>query len=166
MILGFCRQFLGNNLALFLSAVIFALLHFLNLPSSGVAGEAPKWWSGFAALALMGGGLPSYSIFAWAFGTLLLAGVVLGWMTIRTGSLWASIGLHGSWVFFQQLFNSIAGYHHPESGSFLPFVGPSQCHGAVPVGLDALVSLFFAGVLAAVLLRNRPEPRQYTRCSC
>jgi len=87
--------------------------------------------------------------------------MILGWMTIRTGSLWASIALHGSWIFSQQLFNSIAGYHDTDSGSFLPFVGPSQCHGAVPVGLDALFSLIFAGVLAAVLLRNRPKPKQY-----
>ena len=161
VILGFFRQFLGNNLAIFISAVIFAVLHFLNLPSTGVAGELPHWWSGLAAFASMRGGLPSWPVLAWAFGTLLLAGMILGWMTIRTGSLWASIALHGSWIFSQQLFNSIAGYHHTDSGSFLPFVGPSQCHGAVPVGLDALFSLIFAGVLAAVLLRNRPKPKQY-----
>ena len=165
VILGFFRQFLGNNLAIFLSAVIFASLHFLNLPASGIGGEEPHWWSGLAALASVGGGLPLWPLFAWAFGTLLLAGMILGWMTIRTGSLWASIGLHGSWIFSQQFFNSIAGYQHSDSGTYFLFVGPSQCHGAVPVGLDALLALCIAGVIAAVLLRNRVKPKQYTRCS-
>ena len=165
VILGFLCQFLGNNLAIFFSALIFASLHFLNLPAKAGGGEAPYWMSGLSSLSSLGSSLPPWPIFEWAFATLFLAGVVLGWMTIRTGSLWASIGLHGSWVFSQQLFNSIAGFTHPELGSFLPFVGPAQCHGAVPVGLAALLSLIFAGVIAAVLLRNHPKRRQFTRCT-
>ena len=165
VILGFLRQFLGNKLAIVFSAMIFASLHFLNLPAAGGGGGAPDWVSGLASLSSLGGSLPPWPIFGWAFATLFLAGAVLGWMTIRTGSLWASIGLHGSWVFSQQLFNSIAGFTSPASGSFLPFVGPAQCHGAVPVGLYALLSLAAAGVLTAVLLRNRPTRRQFTRCT-
>jgi membrane protease YdiL (CAAX protease family) len=163
VILGFLRQSLSRWMAIVCSALIFAGLHFLNLPSSGNEKVAPTAWSGLTALASLREGLPSWPIFGWAFATLLLAGIILAWMTTRTGSLWAAIGLHGSWVFTQQFFNSIAGFRHLPAGALLPYVGPAQCHGAVPIGLDALASLLLAALIAVLLLRNRPSSRLYTR---
>lgn len=165
VLLGFLRQFLGRWIAIVCSALIFSGLHFLNLPSSGVEKTPPTWTSGLSSLASLREGLPSWPLLGWAFGTLLLAGIILAWMTTRTGSLWASIALHGSWVFIQQLFNSIAGYRHLPPEAFLPYVGPAQCHGAVPVGVDALLALLLAGVIAILLLRKRPWPRLYARVS-
>ena len=162
VILGFLRQSFSRWIAICCSALIFAGLHFLNLPSSGNEKVAPTVWSGFSALSSLDQSLPPWPLFGWAFATLLLAGIILAWMTTRTGSLWASIGLHGSWVFAQQFFNSIAGFRHLPAGALLPYVGPAQCHGAVPIGLDALGSLLLAGLLAALLLRKRPWPHLYT----
>jgi len=161
LMLGFFRQFLGNGFAIFCSACLFALLHFMNLPSVGPAEEKPHWWSGLVAFYHLGSTLPPTPIMAWAFGSLFLAGCILAWMTVRTGSLWASIGLHGCWIFGQQLFNSMTSYRHLSSEAFLPFTGPAQCHGAVPIGLDTLFSIFLAGALAVILLRRRPRPRSF-----
>jgi hypothetical protein len=165
VILGFLRQFLGTGVAIIVSAVIFATLHFLNLPSSGAHEEAPSWWSGLVALTALGKGLPPWPILGWAFATLFFAGILLGWMTTQTGALWASIALHGSWIFGQQFFNSLSSYRHIPPDAFLPFVAPAQCHGAVAVGLDALFALLIAALLAVILLRKRQRPHQYNLCS-
>ena len=165
VILGFLRQFLARWIAIAVSALLFAALHFLNLPSSGKENIPPHWWSGLSALASLGEGLPAGPLLGWAFGTLFVAGLLLAWLTTRTGSLWASIGLHFSWVFAQQFFNSIARYPDLPSGAFLPLVGPAQCHGAVPIGLVPFFCLLLAGGIAALLLRKCPWPRFYTRVS-
>jgi membrane protease YdiL (CAAX protease family) len=161
VILGFLRQALGNGLAIFGSAVIFAGLHFLNLPSSQSTEEIPRWWSGLDSFYTMGRTLPPWPIMAWAVGTLVLAGIILAWMTTRTGSLWASIALHACWIFGQQFFNSITSYRHIPADAFLPFAGPAQCHGAVPIGLDAIFSLLLAGALSVSLMRKRARPREF-----
>jgi hypothetical protein len=162
VILGFLRQSLSRWIAIVCSALIFAGVHFLNLPASATK-TVPTWSSGLSALASLRDALPPLPIFLWTFATLLFAGIILGWLTTRTGSLWASIGLHGSWVFIQQLFNSIASYRHLPPELFLPYVGPAQCHGAVPIGLEALIALLLAGALAAIFMRHRPRPRLYNR---
>ncbi len=161
IILGYFRQFLGNWFAVFFSAVIFAALHFLNLPSPVGSEGPPQWWSGLASLQAIESTLPPWPLLAWSFGTLLLAGIILGYMTVRTGSLWASITLHGCWIFAQQLFNSMTSYRPLPADAFLPFVGPAQCHGAVPIGLDALFSILLAGGIAHIWLKSRPKPRPF-----
>ncbi|MEI6323324.1 MAG: CPBP family intramembrane glutamic endopeptidase [bacterium] len=165
VILGFLRQFLSRWMAITISAVIFASLHFLNLPSSGKEVVPSQWWSGFSLLISLGENLPAWPMSAWAFATLFAAGILLAWLTTRTGSLWAPIALHGTWILAQQFFNSMARYRDLPSEAFLPIVGPAQCHGAVPVGLDALLCLVVAGMISAFMLRNRPWPRIYTRVS-
>jgi hypothetical protein len=95
-----------------------------------------------------------------AFLTLFAAGLILGWMTVRTGSLQAPIGLHAFWILGQQLFNKAAAFHVVPPGGLLPFIGPSQCNGMVPVGILPLGALLLAGFLAAVLLRKRRVPSE------
>ena len=111
-------------------------------------------------LGAIGGALPPFPILALAFLSLFAAGLILGWLTVRTGSLHAAIGLHAFWIFGQQLFNKAATYHVVPAGGLLPFIGPSQCNGMVPVGLLPLGALLLAGFLAAVLLRKRPVPSE------
>ena len=109
-------------------------------------------------LGSIGSALPPWPILVLAFATLFAAGLILAWMTIRTASLWAGFGLHSCWILWQQLFNAAAGFQVTPSGGLLPFFGPSQCNGMVPVGLVPLASLLIAGVLAALLLRKREHP--------
>jgi uncharacterized protein len=161
VLLGFFRQFMTPAAALIFSSLIFSGVHFLNLPASGATAVIPCWWSGLAMLWAVGSTLPAWSLTAWAFATLFAAGILLGWLTIRTGSLWASVGLHGSWVFGQQLFNSAARFQASSPEAMLPLAGPSQCHGAVPVGVAPLLSLLCAAVLAFLLLSRRPRPTRH-----
>lgn len=155
VLLGFFRQSMKASWAIVFSALLFAALHFFNLPSMS-GREVPRWWEGLSALVTMGHTLPSGSLFFWSFASLALAGMILAWVTIRTGSLWTAIGLHGCWIFGQQLFAGMAAYRGETPEGYLPWFGPAQCHGAVPVGIVPLFSLIVAWGVAALLLRGRP----------
>lgn len=155
VLLGLLRQVMIPQAGVFLAAIPFALLHFFNLPRG--EGESVAWWSGLSSLAQVMASLPPWPLLLWGLATLFFAGLLLGWLTVRTGSLYAAIGLHGVWIFGQQLFNKVSVFQ-PESASLLPFIGPSQCSGAVPTGLIPLGALMLGGFLAAVLLRKRPLP--------
>lgn len=160
VLLGFLRQVTIAPVAIVLSAVIFAAVHFLNLPPGSPSDLPPRWWSGLAVLSAIGGALPPLPVLSLAFLTLFSAGIILGWLTVRTGSLHAAIGLHAVWILGQQLFNKAAAFHVVPPGDFLPFIGPSQCSGMVPVGIVPLAALLLAGFLTAVLLRRRPMPAE------
>jgi len=161
VLLGLLRQVMVPSVAVFLAAIPFALLHFFNLPrgASGSGGEVESvnWWSGLHSLSQAMTSLPPLSLLLWGLATLFCAGLLLGWLTVRTGSLHAAIGLHGVWILGQQLFNKVSVFQ-PELAVLLPFIGPSQCSGAVPTGLVPLGALLLGGFLAAVLLRKRPLP--------
>lgn len=160
VLLGFLRQVMIAPVAIVVSAAIFAAVHFLNLPPGSPSDPSPHWWSGMAMLAAIGGALPTFPVLLLAFLTLFAAGLILGWMTVRTGSLQAAIGLHAFWILGQQLFNKAAVFHVVPPGGLLPFIGPSQCNGMVPVGILPLGALLLAGFLAAVLLRKRRVPSE------
>jgi membrane protease YdiL (CAAX protease family) len=155
VLLGLLRQVMVPAAAVVLAAIPFALLHFFNLPRGG--DEAIAWWSGLASLARVITSLPPWPFLLWGLATLFVAGLLLGWLTVRTGSLHAAIGLHGVWILGQQLFNKVSVFQ-PDPSALLPFIGPSQCSGAVPTGLIPLGALLLGGFLAAVLLRKRPLP--------
>jgi membrane protease YdiL (CAAX protease family) len=154
VLLGLCLRFLGPFASILLSSVIFAGVHFFEIPHVDPIAASPRWLSGLDLLLSAGGGASSPGLFVWAFSTLCGAGILLGLITRRTGSLWAAIALHGSWILGQQVFNKASAFH----ASMLPFAGPAQCHGMVPVGLTPLFSLLVAGVIAALLLRGRERP--------
>lgn len=158
VLLGFLRRVTIPPVAITVSAIIFAAVHFLNLPHGSGSALPVHWWSGLAALAQAGSSLPSLPVLTLAFTTLFTAGLILGWLTLRTGSLHAAIGLHALFILGQQLFNKAASFRLDPPDALLPFVGPSQCSGAVPVGLLPLAALLLGGLLAAVLLRRRPMP--------
>lgn len=155
VLLGLLRQVVVPSAAVVLAAIPFAFLHFFNLPRG--EGESVTWWSGLASLAQVVASLPPWPLFLWGLITLFAAGLLLGWLTVRTGSLHAAIGLHGVWILGQQLFNKVTVFQ-PDSAALLPLIGPPQCSGAVPIGLVPLGALLLGGFLAAVLLRKRPLP--------
>jgi uncharacterized protein len=158
VLLGLLRQVMVPSAAVILAAIPFAIIHFFNLPRGGVGdGENITWWSGLSSLAQAMASFPSWPLLLWGVATLFLAGLLLGWLTVRTGSLHAAIGLHGVWILGQQLFNKVSVFQSDLAG-LLPFIGPSQCSGAVPTGLIPLGALLLGGFLAAVLLRKRPLP--------
>ena len=159
VLLGFFRQAMPPLPAIIFSSLVFAAVHFLNIPPSGAGiSEALAWWSGLHQLSAIGGALPPWRILIWSLLTLFTAGVILSWLTIRTGSLWASIGLHGLFIFSQQALNVVSGYTALPQDKFLPLLGPPQCNGMVPVGLMPMVALLLTGCLAVLLFRRRRQP--------
>jgi membrane protease YdiL (CAAX protease family) len=163
VLLGLLRQVVVPSVAVFLAAIPFAILHFFNLPRAGVGGgiggggESVNWLSGLSSLAQVISSLPPWPLLLWGGATLFLAGLLLGWLTVRTGSLYSAIGLHGVWILGQQLFNKVSVFES-DTVALLPLIGPSQCSGAVPTGLIPLGALLLGGFLAVVLLRRRPCP--------
>ena len=164
ILLGFFRQAMSPLAAIIFSSLVFALVHFLNIPPS-VSGihTVPSWWSGLQQLSAIGGALPPWRILIWSLMTLFTAGVILAWLTIRTGSLWASIGLHGLFIFSQQALNVVSGFTAIPSTKYLPFIGPPQCNGMVPIGLFPMGALVLTGCLAGLLFRTRRQPLRYEK---
>lgn len=157
VLLGLLRQVMIPSAAVVCSAIPFALLHFVN-PPRGESGATVAWWSGLSSIWEAGSALPPAPLLLWGLATLLAAGLLLGWLTVRTGSLHASVGLHGVWILGQQLFGKAAAFRVDSPAAWLPLLGPPQCSGAVPIGLVPLVALVLGGCLAFLLLRKRPLP--------
>lgn len=93
----------GPWLGIGIGALVFASLHFRTPPPDWQLGE-PGTWSCALNLAI------GQSIgFFWTAGAahftnLVLAGLCLGLLTWRTGSLWAAIGLHAGWVVVRSVY--------------------------------------------------------------
>lgn len=99
ILLGLWLRFVRPVPAVAGAALMFAFLHFLDPPKSMVFEDPRHPLAGFQ---LLGGVLLHFTeprFFVTDFLTLLLVGVILGWMRLRTGTLWFGIGLHAGWVF-------------------------------------------------------------------
>ncbi len=78
------------------TAAMFSFLHFLDPPGSARAVDA---LSGFHMLGSMLSQYTDPRFLIADFGTLFAAGLLLGWLRIRSGTLWLPIGIHAGWVF-------------------------------------------------------------------
>jgi len=102
------------TLALTFSSFLYALLHFFQKPLSP---EAIHWNSGFITIFGMFKGFADLEMLIPGFFVLTLAGYILGLLYQDTGSLYASIGLHASWVFFVKIYASVT-YARPEASAW------------------------------------------------
>ena len=102
-------QWLGWRAGVILSALIFALAHFLKIPES-LDHQPVNIGSGLAGLGAafsdLGSDLLLPANFAKAL-NLFLVGVILGGTFLRAGSLWFNAGLHGGWIFGMLLFTGL-----------------------------------------------------------
>jgi uncharacterized protein len=88
-------------LALFISATVYALVHFFSRP------EAPDevgWATGIALLPRMMRGFGDIDRLIPGFFNLALAGIILGYAFHRTRHLFFAIGLHAGWIFWLKTF--------------------------------------------------------------
>jgi hypothetical protein len=84
------------------------------------------------------------------FCTLWAVGFLLGWMRLRTRSLWLPIGLHAGWVFGIGLFAGIARASKPVArDQLLPWVGETLKSGLIPLGVLVLTGAVLAAVTRA-----------------
>jgi membrane protease YdiL (CAAX protease family) len=102
-IFGGLRKFFHWPVALVVSSLIYALVHFMHRADfSGAVG----WNSGLALLPRMLAGFADFQAFIPGFLNLTLAGVLLGLAYQRTGNLYFSIGLHAGWIFWLKTYGT------------------------------------------------------------
>lgn len=117
------------------AALVFALVHFLRVPSSAwPAGGPVPWWSGFAVAWRSLTALPQ-TLDGAVFGGLVLAGAILCLLFLRHGTLLAPIGLHAGWVWAAQIHRRLIEVEAPTAA----WGGRTMIDGAVPLGLLVLL---------------------------
>jgi CAAX protease family protein len=102
-IFGGLRKFFYWPLALMVSSMAYALVHFLRRADfSG----AVHWHSGLILLPRMMGGFVDFQALVPDYLNLTLVGILLGLAYQRTGNLYFSIGLHAGWVFWLKTYGA------------------------------------------------------------
>ncbi len=151
VLLGLCLRSMKPVAAVLASSVAFALVHFLRVAKSD-SDPAVDWLSGFAQLPQAFSGAPPWPLLGWGILSLLLAGILLASVTVRTRSLFLPIGLHAGWIIGQQGLQWLAKFHIKPPEALLPWVGPNVVSGAVPTGLIPVGMLLFTSAVAAYYL--------------
>ncbi len=100
-VFGGLRKFFYWPLALVISSMIYALVHFLR--PADFAGTV-TWSSGLALLPRMLSGFVDFHALVPGFFSLTLVGTLLGLGYQRTGNLYFSMGLHAGWIFWLKTY--------------------------------------------------------------
>ena len=132
LLLGILLRDLRALPATFLTAFLFAIVHFLKAPDR--TSELVTWYSGFKSVAHSFGQFADPIMVLAAFTTLFLLGWILADARLRTRSLWLPIGLHSGWIFVSGIVGKMT--KRPE---ILPWLGRNLLIGLIPLGL-ALIS--------------------------
>ena len=144
LLLGLWLRFSKPAAACIGTSLVFAFVHFLNLPDGVVIADPTHLMAGFELLGKILLHFADPLFFVTDFATLLVVGLILAWARLRTGALWFSIGLHAGWVAAFKLFNLLfqAVSEHP----LRPWgVGDSLRAGLLPLltlGITAIVCHF------------------------
>jgi membrane protease YdiL (CAAX protease family) len=153
VILGICLWSLRPRGAIAVSAVLFAVLHFIKPARAKLAPAEIEWWTGWSQLLSFPAAWPEPLILFSGVFSLLVAGWILGRAAVATRSLWLPIGLHAGWILAQQSSQVFLRPAAGEAEATWPWVGPNLVSGAVPTGLLPLGVLILTGVLVGVYLR-------------
>jgi membrane protease YdiL (CAAX protease family) len=149
---GLAVRGFGKVVGVGLVAVCFAVVHFIR-PSKEIDAEV-TWLTGFVQITRIFGGAPGPVLLIFGLLALVLVGLILGWVTVRTRSLALAIGLHCGWVAGQQAFQWFAKYRVKPADALLPWVGPNVLTGAVPTGLLPLAVLVLTGFVVLLYVRH------------
>ncbi len=103
----------NSSLAVILSALFFASLHFKKIPDT-------LWPENTTVTFISGFYIAFYTVtsflvtFSWIkFLNLFLVGVLLNLLFLRKKSLWPCIGLHAGWVWFRALYKKVFESQYP-----------------------------------------------------
>lgn len=130
LLLGLLLRTMSNRNALLSGTFVFALVHFLKPPEGWQIADAEiTWTSGFLVLRQIAVGFGDVDFLLAEFATLFAVGWVLAQARMKTGALWAGIGLHGGWIFGLKYFSSLTRYQD----GWLPWVGSNLKIGVMPL---------------------------------
>jgi len=152
-ILGIAQRTLTNWMAIIFTSGLFAIVHFLKPPETGVADVDVHWYSGFDLLTRTFWQFGEPNLLIWGVSTLFIVGLVLGYARVRTRSLWMPIGLHAGWVVSKMSFSVMT----RRSGETWPWFGADILVGLVPV-----LSLIGTGLVVWWWL-NHADQKRYSR---
>jgi len=153
VLLGLCLRAMKPAAAAGVSAAVFAVVHFMRVAKPEVPVPV-DWLSGFGQLPQVFSSAPAWPILGWGIFSLLLAGLILAFATLRTRSLFLAIGIHAGWILGQQGLQWAAKFRIKPADALLPWVGPNVVSGAVPTGLVPVCTLLITAALAALYLRH------------
>lgn len=130
-------------MALGMSAVFFALVHFLHPPAGLNVPDPDASGTGFTMLKQLASQFGEPRAVFGAFAPMLALGGTLAYARWRTASLCLPIGLHAGWLFVNSILGSITiSSSHPKSVMWV-ISGPSTGGGLVPL-LGILITGFLA----------------------
>lgn len=158
VVLGICLWTLSRRGAIFVTTLLFVVVHFVKPAKTAIAPEAVRWSSGFTEALRFSDGLPGGWLLLSGMASLFVAGWILGSAAVRTKSLWLPIGLHAGWILAQQSSGVFLRPATADAAALLPWVGPNLVSGAVPTGLLPLAVLLATGVLVGLYLRHVFRP--------
>ncbi len=144
--LGIFLRAMRPATALGLSAVLFALVHFLNSPPGLNVVDPDAAGVGFEMLGKIAAQFSEPRGVFGIFSPLLALGFVLAYARWRTASLFLPIGLHTGWIFVHGLLGSVT--LAPSSADSFMWVISGL---ALNQGLVPLAGIVIAGVLANYL---------------
>ncbi len=127
---------------------LFAAVHFLKAPEDLSFGDPyVHAGTGFWLIGVILAGFGSAKFLLAEFCTLWVAGGILGWLRLRTGSVWPGVGLHAGWVFGITIYGFLARTSKAVGrGELMPWIGDDLKTGLIPLlVLAATWGLFAAG---------------------
>lgn len=144
--LGVFLRTMGKWSALFAVSAIFSVLHFIKPSEVEMAASDVHWHSGFGLLPAVFSQFSEPAMIGALFTTLFAVGWVLGYVTIKTRSLWMAIGLHAGWIICVQGFGKFAKLAKNQ----LPWIGSE-----LRIGIAPLLTVIATGVVCWLLVRRR-----------
>ena len=144
--LGIFLRALRPASALGLSALLFALVHFLNPPLGLNVADPDAAGVGFELLRKITAQFADLRVVVGTFTPLLALGGLLAYARWRTASLCLPVGLHSGWIFVNSLIGSVTVATSPP-GSITWLLSAA----ALRQGLVPLAGILLAGVLTHYL---------------
>ena len=134
--------------ALLFVTFVYTLVHFLKPPSRLETPDV-NWSTGFwmAGQIFAQFGNPIFVIAE--FATLFTVGWILGYVRLKTSSLWMGIGLHAGWVFGIKVFSPVT-RKKMALADMLPWAGQDLKIGIIP-----MIVVLLTGIVVWFLLRRK-----------
>jgi hypothetical protein len=148
-ILGIMLRSMSTRAAMFVTTFFFAIVHFMKPPDAfTIPVDQVTWLSGFQVVGSIFGRFGDARFLLAEFFALFAVGYVLAWARMRTGSLWASAGLHAGWVFGLKYFSALTvGSKALRHGDYLPWIGEN-----LKIGLTPLIVIVVTGFVMSFCL--------------
>ncbi|MCF6314437.1 MAG: CPBP family intramembrane metalloprotease [Verrucomicrobiales bacterium] len=137
--------------ALLFVTFVYTLVHFLK-PPPDLALPPVTWSSGFWMIGQIFAQFGNPIFVMAEFATLFTVGWILGYVRLKTRSLWLGIGLHAGWIFGIKVFSPIT-RKKMAIADMLPWAGQDLKTGIIP-----MVVVLLTGVVVWLVLR-----KYYTR---